>query len=199
MEENVPMKGRGLLIALGILGLVAAVVLLGSYIVAGIYNTLVAKQQAVKGQWAQVETVLQRRYDLIPNLVSTVKGYAKHEAGVLEEVTRLRSQWGEAKAPAEKIKASNELEGALGRLMVVMENYPDLKANVNFLKLQDKLTGTENGIASERMTYNETVRTYNLALQQFPSNVFAAAFGFRSDDNYFKSKEEAKEPPKVEF
>jgi LemA protein len=146
-----------------------------------------------------VENVLQRRYDLIPNLVATVKGYAKHEADVLEEVTRLRSQWGEAKTPDAKVSAANNLEGALSRLMVVVEKYPDLKANEGFLKLQDELAGTENRIAVERMRYNESVQNYNLKVQTFPSNIMASLISFKPKDAYFKAKEAAQEPPKVEF
>ena len=165
----------------------------------GSYNGLVSANVGVDTQWAQVENVLQRRYDLIPNLVATVKGYAKHEAGVLEEVTRLRSQWGEAHTPGDKVKAANNLEGALGRLMVVVEKYPDLKANENFLKLQDELAGTENRIAVERMRYNEVVQNYNLKVQSFPSNLIASMFHFQPKDAYFKAKEAAQEAPKVEF
>jgi LemA protein len=131
--------------------------------------------------------------------VATVKGYAKHEAGVLEEVTRLRSQWGEAKNTPDKVKASNDLEGALSRLMVVVEKYPDLKANEGFLKLQDELAGTENRIAVERMRYNEAVQNYNLKVQSFPSDLMASIFNFKVKDTYFKAKEAAQEPPKVEF
>ena len=138
--------------------LVLAVLLIGWGV--SVNNRLVVFNESINGAWAQVETVLQRRYDLIPNLVNTVKGYAKHESGVLEEVTRLRSQWGEAKTTDSKIAAANQLEGALSRLMVVIEKYPDLKANQNFLALQDELAGTENRIAVERRRYNETVQQY---------------------------------------
>jgi LemA protein len=178
-----------------LLGFVAIFVLM----LIGSYNGLMAANVSIDSSWAQVENQLQRRYDLIPNLVNTVKGYAKHEAGVLEEVTRLRSQWGEAKDTPSKVKAANEMESALGRLMVVIEKYPDLKANEGFLKLQDELAGTENRIAVERMRYNDDVRTYNLKVQSFPSNLMAGIMGFKPKDAYFKAKEEAKEPPKVEF
>ncbi len=179
----------------GLLGFVVIFFLM----LVGSYNGLVSANVGVDAQWAQVENVLQRRYDLIPNLVATVKGYAKHEAGVLEEVTRLRSQWGEAKSTPDKVKVSNDLEGALGRLMVVVEKYPDLKANEGFLKLQDELAGTENRIAVERMRYNEAVQNYNLKVQSFPSNLMASIFNFKVKDAYFKAKEAAQEPPKVEF
>ena len=162
-------------------------------------NRLVTLNESINGSWAQVETVLQRRYDLIPNLVSTVKGYAKHESSVLEEVTRLRSQWGEAKTADEKVAAANQLEGALARLMVVIERYPDLKANQNFLALQDELAGTENRIAVERRRYNETVQAYNTAVSRFPASIVAGVHGFQRRDVYFKAAESAKEAPKVQF
>lgn len=165
----------------------------------GSYNGLVSANQAVDGAWGNVETDLQRRYDLIPNLVNTVKGYAKHESSVLEEVTRLRSQWGEAHSTDEQVKAANNLEGALGRLMVVVEKYPDLKANENFLRLQDELAGTENRIAVARMRYNQAVQDYNVKVQSFPSNLMASIGGFKVRDSYFKAKEEAQEAPKVQF
>jgi LemA protein len=166
---------------------------------AGSYNGLVSASQAVDAGWAQVENSMQRRYDLIPNLVNSVKGYVKHESGVLTEVTRLRSQWGEAKTPAEKASVSDSLGNALGRLMVVVEKYPELKANENFLKLQDEIAGTENRIAFERKNYNEAVQAYNVKVQSFPSNLVASVFNFKSKDAYFKMVPGAQQPPKVEF
>jgi LemA protein len=163
------------------------------------YNRLVQHQEGVEESWAQVENVLQRRYDLIPNLVNTVKGYAGHERELIEEVTRLRSQWGEAKSIDAKVGAASQLEGALGRLMVVLERYPDLKANQNFLKLQDELTGTENRIAVERRRYNQTVRDYNVMVRRFPSNIVAAVTGFEKRDIYFEATEGAEKPPTVQF
>lgn len=180
-------------------GILAAIVLLAAVTWVGAYNTLVGRQEGMRESWAQVENVLQRRYDLIPNLVSTVKGYAAHEAGVLEEVTRLRSQWGEAKGVEQKVAAAGQLEGALARLMVVVENYPDLKANQNFLSLQDELAGTENRIAVERRRYNESVRSYNVAVRAFPSNLVARLAGFAPSDAYFESEAGAKQAPTVEF
>ena len=162
-------------------------------------NRLVALNESINGAWAQVETVLQRRYDLIPNLVATVKGYAKHESGVLEEVTRLRSQWGAAKGTDQKVAAANQLEGVLGRLMVIIEKYPELKANQNFLALQDELAGTENRIAVERRRYNEVVQNYNTAIAQFPASIVAGWRNFQHRDVYFKAQEAAKDAPKVEF
>ena len=166
---------------------------------AGSYNTLVGRSEAAREAWAQVETVLQRRYDLIPNLVNTVKGYAAHEQRVLEDVTRLRSQWGEAKSLDAKVETAQQLEGALARLMVVVERYPELKANQNFLALQDELAGTENRIAVERRRYNEAVRMYNVAVRGFPSNVVAALTGFKPSTAYFEAAPEAGTAPAVQF
>ena len=163
------------------------------------YNGLVQRHETVREAWAQVENVLQRRYDLIPNLVNTVKGYAAHERGTLEEITRLRSQWGEAKTIDAKVGAAQQLEGALGRLMVVLERYPDLKANQNFLALQDELAGTENRIAVERRRYNEVVRSYNVAVLGFPSNLIARLTGFATSNSYFEAAKDAQEAPKVQF
>ena len=165
----------------------------------GSYNTLVQRQEAIHESWAQVENVLQRRYDLIPNLVNTVKGYATHERELLEEVTRLRSQWGEAKTDSDQLHAAQGLERALGRLMVVIERYPDLKANQNFLALQDQLEGTENRIAVERRRYNETVRSYNVVVRGFPSNLVARWTGFAMSTAYFEAAPGAKQVPTVQF
>jgi len=165
---------------------------------AGNYNKFVALDQAVKSAWAQVENQLQRRYDLIPNLVETVKGYAKHEKDVLIEVTNARAKVGGAGTVPDKIAANNELSGALSRLLLVVERYPDLKANQNFLHLQDELAGTENRIAVERMRYNEAVKIYNQAIKSFPANLLAGMYGFK-DGAFFDAPKEAKEAPKVQF
>ena len=146
---------KGLLIGLGAVG-VAAILSVPWFV--SLNNRFVALQENVHSAWGQVETVLQRRYDLIPNLVNTVKGYAKHEKGVLEEVTRLRSQWGSARTVDEKVKAAGQLEGTLSRLLLVAEQYPELKADANFRDLQYELAGTENRIAVERQRYNEAAR-----------------------------------------
>jgi LemA protein len=190
------MKSKAVWISLG-----AALVLLvmaGGCSVTG-YNKMVGYHEAIPEAWAQVENVLQRRYDLIPNLVATVKGYAKHEADVLTEVTRLRSQWGEARTPADKMQASQGLESALARLMLVTERYPELKANENFTRLQDELAGTENRIAVERKRYNEVIREYNVVVRRFPNNVLASIFGFEKSDAYFNADAGAKSAPKVSF
>ncbi|HQC20184.1 MAG TPA: LemA family protein [Smithella sp.] len=165
---------------------------------AGNYNTFVRLDQAVKSAWAQVENQLQRRYDLIPNLVETVKGYAKHEREVLTEVTNARAKVGGAGTVPDKIAANNELSGALSRLLLVVERYPDLKANQNFLHLQDELAGTENRIAVERMRYNEAVKVYNQTIKSFPANLLAGMFGFR-EAAFFDAPKEAKTAPKVQF
>ena len=188
-------RGRGLPILLGIVGLV---IVLGLWFVSA-GNRLVALQENVNTAWAQVETVLQRRFDLIPNLVSTVKGYAAHEKEILEEVTRLRSQWGAAKTPEEKAKTGSELEGVLSRLLVVSENYPDLKASQNFRDLQVELSGTENRVSVERQRYNEVVRTYNTAVRQFPASLVASLRGFTMDKPYFEGTPAAQDAPKVDF
>ncbi len=163
------------------------------------YNSLVQHQEAIRSQWAQVETVLQRRYDLIPNLVNTVKGYAQHEKSTLEEVTRLRSQWGQASTINDKVQAANQLESALSRLLVVSEQYPELKANQGFLDLQAELAGTENRIAVERRRYNDAVREYNVLVRSFPTNLTAKFTGFKPSDAYFQSDTEAKKAPVVQF
>lgn len=165
------------------------------------YNTFVDMQENVNQSWANVETVLQRRYDLIPNLVNTVKGFAKQEKEVLTEVTALRSQWGKARQsgnPAASLKAASGLESALGRLMVVVEKYPELKSNQNFLRLQDELSGTENRISVERRRYNETVTAYNKSIRKFPGVFFANLFGFDQRDT-FAATAGAEVAPTVEF
>jgi LemA protein len=180
-------------------GVVAGLLLLVVIWFFGVNNQLVALQENNKAAWAQVESVLQRRYDLIPNLVNTVKGYAEHEKTVLEDVTRLRSQWATAKSTEDKAQAATALEAGLGRLMVVAENYPDLKANQNFRDLQFELAGTENRIAVERQRYNEAVRTYNTRVRQFPTAIVASLRGFKPSTAYFEASAPAKEAPKVQF
>ena len=162
------------------------------------YNTFVQMNVEIKSSWAQVENQLQRRYDLIPNLVETVKGYAKQEKDVLVEVTNARSKVGGAGNIPDKIAANNQLSGALSRLMVVVEKYPDLKSNQNFLKLQDELAGTENRIAVERMRYNEKVEAYNKGIAMVPGSIVAAREGFK-EAAFFKVEEVAKAAPKVKF
>jgi LemA protein len=181
------------------LGVVGAVVLLIVVWAVSLNNRLVALQENVHSAWGQVETVLQRRYDLIPNLVNTVKGYAKHEKDILEDVTRLRSQWASASTPNEKVKASGQMEGGLARLLLVAERYPELKANENFRDLQHELAGTENRITVERQRYNDAARIYNTSARQFPASVIAGMCGFSADALYFEADKAAKEAPKVDF
>jgi LemA protein len=162
------------------------------------YNKFVSQEEAVKAQWAQVENQLQRRNDLIPNLVETVKGYATHEEGVFKEIAESRSRLLAAKSPEESIAAANQQTSALGRLLAVVENYPNLKANEQFNRLMDELSGTENRIAVERMRYNERVQEYNTSRRQFPANLTAKIFGFK-EHPFFTAPEEAKQVPKVNF
>lgn len=177
-----------------VLGLV--IVVAGS--VMGSYNSLIGLDQQVKTAWAQVENQLQRRYDLIPNLVETVKGYAKHESEVMAKIADARSRYAGAATPQDKMAASGELESALARLLVIVERYPDLKADRQFTQLQDELAGTENRIAVERMRYNETVRSYNSTILRFPTVFFARLFGF-AEKPYFGAAEGAETAPKVDF
>ncbi len=181
-----------------LLGLVVVIVL-AVIVVISVYNGIVTKHETITEKWAQVENQLQRRNDLIPNLVNTVKGYAAHERGVFEEVTNARSQWGKASNLQEKVKAAGAVDAALARLLLVVENYPNLKADQTFLKLMDELSGTENRIAVERMRYNEAVRDYNVTVRMFPGNVIAGMFGYKPASEYFKAEEKAKVVPEVKF
>ena len=164
----------------------------------GTYNSLVTLDESVKGAWAQVENQLQRRYDLIPNLVETVKGYAKQEREVFVQVTEARSRVGGASSISDKIGANNQLSSALSRLLLVVERYPELKSNTNFMRLQDELAGTENRIAVERRRYNEMVKTFNIKIRRFPTNIIAGMFGFEKA-TFFEVPKERQEAPKVKF
>ncbi len=187
---------KGVLIALGVI--VLLVLIVGGSLM-GYKNDLVREQEAYKAQWQQVDVALQRRLDLIPNLVETVKGFAKQELAVTDSVTNARAAMMGAKTPADRIAANNQLEGALGRLFVITENYPQLKSDENFLRLQDELAGTENRIAVERRKYNEALQQYNVDVQQFPKNIAASMFGYQRDNAYFAAEAGAKEAPKVKF
>ena len=162
------------------------------------YNTFVSQEEAIKAQWAQVENQLQRRNDLIPNLVETTKGFAQHEEKVYKDIADARSQLLSAKTPAESMAAANAQTSALGRLLAVVENYPNLKSNEQFNRLMDELAGTENRIAVERMRYNERVQAYDTARRQFPGNLTAKMFSFK-DYPLFTAPPEAKQVPKVNF
>ena len=178
---------------------IAVVVLIGAIGFVSIYNGIVSKHETITAKWAQVDNQLQRRNDLIPNLVNTVKGYASHEKTLFENVTNARSQWGKAGTIDDKVKAASTMDAAISRLLLVVENYPDLKANQTFLSLMDELSGTENRIAVERMRYNEAVQDYNITVRSFPGNVVAGMFGYRPATAYFKAEEKAKNVPEVKF
>jgi len=190
--------GKGLIVVIVLVVIVLiALVFFGQYV--GVRNTLVAKDQAVKSAWSQVDVVLQRRADLIPNLVETVKGFAKQEQTVFGDIAKARSALLSAGTPQDKINANQQLDGAIGRLLLVVENYPQLRSNENFLRLQDELAGTENRIAVERKRYNDTLQDYNTYLQQFPHNVFAGWAGFKPNEAYFTASEASRQVPKVNF
>lgn len=194
---------KGLIIAI-----VAAAVLLGGFIwIKGTYNSMVTADEGVSAAWAQVENVYQRRADLIPNLVATVKGYAEHEATTLEDVTAARARATQVVVDPSDLepediarfnKAQGELSSAIGRLLMITENYPDLKANQNFRDLQAQLEGTENRIATERMKFNEAAQNYNTLIRRFPDNIIASMFDFEKK-GYFEAQEGAETAPKVEF
>jgi LemA protein len=184
------------LIVLGVLLLLA--LLLGGQMI-GIRNELVAQRNAVEGAWSQVDVALQRRADLIPNLVETVKGFAKQEQEVLNNIANARAGLLNARNPQEAIQANQRLDSAIGRLLVVVENYPQLRSNENFLRLQDELAGTENRIAVERRRYNEAVQKYNTTIEQFPNNLAAGLFGFQRNDAYFRTDPASRQAPAVKF
>jgi LemA protein len=162
-------------------------------------NEMVRKREAINSAWAQVDVVLQRRADLIPNLVETVKGYAAQEVKVFGDIAAARAALIGAKTPADKIAANGQLDGALARLLVVVENYPQLRSNENFMRLQDELAGTENRIAVERKRYNDALQDYNTYIGLFPNNIVASLSGFARNDAYFKAEEGSRQAPKVNF
>jgi LemA protein len=182
-----------------VLVIVAVIALLAGGAYVSSRNQMVMKNEAVKSAWAQVDVVLQRRADLIPNLVETVKGFAAQEQTVFHDIASARSALLGAQTPAGKIAANNQLDGALGRLLLIVENYPQLKSNENFLRLQDELAGTENRIAVERKRYNDTLQDYNTYVGLFPNNIFARWAGFQRNNDYFTAAPAAREAPKVQF
>src|SRR6195256_5225958 len=184
------------LIAIAVLVIIVLIVF-GQYVT--VKNTLVSKNEAVKAAWSQVDLVLQRRADLIPNVGETVKGYAKQEQTVFGDIAKARSALLSAGSPQEKIAANQQLDGALGRLLVIVENYPQLKSNENFLRLQDELAGTENRIAVERKRYNDTLRDYNTYVLQFPNSLYAGFAGYKQNPAYFQASEASRQTPKVDF
>jgi LemA protein len=191
--------GKGLIVVIVLIVVVGLIGLFcfGQYV--SVKNTLVSKNEGVKAAWSQVDIVLQRRADLIPNLVETVKGYAQQEQTVFGDIAKARSALLSAQTPQQKIAANGQLDGALGRLLLVVENYPQLKSNENFLRLQDELAGTENRIAVERKRYNDALQDYNTYVQQFPNSLFAGWAGFKSNDAYFQASEGSRVAPKVNF
>jgi LemA protein len=182
---------------------VLAVIVLLALAIGGMYvgrrNEMVTKNETVKSAWAQVDVVLQRRADLIPNLVETVKGFAAQEQTVFHDIAAARSALLGARTPADKIAANGQLDGAIGRLLLIVENYPQLKSNENFLRLQDELAGTENRIAVERKRYNDAIQDYNTYIGLFPNNIFAGWAGFQRNNAYFTASESSREAPKVQF
>jgi LemA protein len=182
---------------------VLGVVVLLALVFGGMYvssrNQMVMKNEAVKSAWAQVDVVLERRADLIPNLVETVKGFAAQEQTVFHDIASARSALLGAQTPADKIAANGQLDGAIGRLLAIVENYPQLKSNENFLRLQDELAGTENRIAVERKRYNDAIQDYNTYIGLFPNNIFAGWAGFQRNNAYFAASEASREAPKVQF
>jgi LemA protein len=187
--------GKGLI---AVIVVVVILLIFGSMYV-GAKNNMVTKDEAIKSQWRQVDVVLQRRAELIPNLVETVKGFAAQEQKVFGDIAAARSTLLSAAPPAEKIAANRMMDSALGRLLAVVENYPQLRSNENFLRLQDELAGTENRIAVERRRYNETIQDYNTYVRRFPNSFFAGIAGFQPNNAYFEASEGARTAPKVDF
>lgn len=185
--------------AIIVLIVIVVIVLIFGGQLMGQRNQLVAQRNEIDAKWAQVDNDMKRRADLIPNLVETVKGFAKQEQTVIGEVTNARAALLGAHSKQDEISANNQLSGALGRLLVLTENYPQLKSNESFLRLQDELAGTENRIAVDRRDYNEAIKNYNISVEQFPKNIAASIFGFQRDDAYFKTTEEERKVPQVKF
>lgn len=187
---------RGALIV--VIVVVLVILIFGGQLL-GERNQLVAERNDIDARWAQVDNDMKRRADLIPNLVETVKGYAKQEQTVIGEVANARAALLGAHSKQDEINANNQLSGALGRLLVLQENYPQLKSNENFLRLQDELAGTENRIAVDRRDYNEAIKKYNIDVELFPKNIAASIFGFQRDNAYFQTSAEEKKVPQVKF
>ena len=179
--------------------IILGVIIVLAIIIAIMYNSLVTLKQRTQNAWSQIDVQLQRRFDLIPNLVECVKGYMTHESETLENVTKLRTSWSEATTADEKMKLDNELSSSLKSIMAVAESYPDLKANQNFISLQEELTDTENKISYSRQFYNDIVTRYNTKIQTVPSNIIAGIFGFKAQELYKIDTEEAKKSVKVDF
>lgn len=182
-----------LVVVLGLVGLIVG----AKYV--GIRNDLVTQREAVTTQWSDVDVALQRRADLIPNLVNTVKGFAQHETEVFKDIADARARLAGGRTPGEKIQANQQLDSAISRLLVIAENYPALKSNENFLQLQDELAGTENRIAVERRKYNEALQRYNTSIEVFPTSLVASMSGLARNDAYFQTEPGARTAPKVQF
>lgn len=179
--------------------IILGVIIVLASIIAIMYNSLVTLKQRTQNAWSQIDVQLQRRFDLIPNLVECVKGYMTHESETLENVTKLRTSWSEATTADEKMKLDNELSSSLKSIMAVAESYPDLKANQNFISLQGELTDTENKISYSRQFYNDIVTRYNTKIQTVPLNIIAGIFGFKAQELYKIDTEEARKSVKVDF
>jgi LemA protein len=190
---------KGMLAGLGVLGVIVLALFLvgGSYVSAK--NQMVAKDQTVKSAWSEVDVQMQRRADLIPNLVETVKGFTKEENSVFAEIANARAGMLNAQTPQSKIAANGQLDGALGRLLLLTENYPQLRSSDQFMRLQDELAGTENRIGVARKRYNDAIQDYNTFIQQFPNSIWAGMAGYHTNDAYFKASEAAKQVPNVKF
>jgi LemA protein len=186
-------------VALGVIAVILIVALLVGGMYAGRRNEMVRLNEQVKSNWAQVDVVLQRRADLIPNLVATVQGFAAHEETVFADIAKARAQYLNAQTPADKIAASNQIAPLEMKILALVETYPQLKSNENFLRLQDELAGTENRIAVERKRYNDSIQEYNTYIGLFPNNIFAGWAGFKRNNDYFQAPEAAREAPKVQF
>jgi len=182
----------------GPIGIVVIILALLALLFIPKYNSLVTAEESVDSKWAQVENQLQRRYDLIPNLVESVKGYAKHEQDIISSISEARSQMGNARTPEEQAVANDTLNGALSRLLVVVENYPNLKADANFRQLMDELAGTENRLAVAREDYNNEVQSFNKNVKRFPGNLIAGMFGFEQKE-YFKAAAGSEKAPSIDF
>ena len=190
---------KGLLVGLGVVGVIIVALLLvgGSFVSAK--NQMVAKDQTVKSAWSEVDVQLERRADLIPNLVETVKGFTKEENSVYADIANARAGMLNAQSPQSKIAANNQLDGALGRLLLLTENYPNLRSSEQFMRLQDELAGTENRISVARRRYNQAIQDYNTFIQQFPNSIWAGMAGYHTNDAYFKASPNAQQVPNVKF
>ena len=190
---------RGLLITLGVVGVLVLVVLMvfGSYVSAK--NQMVAKDEVVKAAWSEVDVQMQRRADLIPNLVETVKGFTKEESTVFGDIANARAGMLNAQGPQAKIAANGRLDGAIGRLLLLTENYPQLRSSDQFMRLQDELAGTENRIGVARKRYNDSLRDYNTFVRQFPNNIWAGISGFQQNNAFFEASAAARTAPAVKF